>query len=62
MTQALQFAEARFQYSCINRNLRNFIELFNCNVWPNAWILNKKNKRAKMLNKTNLRSGFKKTG
>ena len=24
---------------------------FNCKVWPNAWIWNRKNKRAKMLNK-----------
>ena len=29
---------------------------FNCNVWSNAWILNKNNKRAKMLNKINSRS------
>ena len=27
ITQAMQFAETRFQHSCINRNLRNFIEL-----------------------------------
>ena len=27
ITQAMQFAEISFQHSCINRNLRNFIEL-----------------------------------
>ena len=29
---------------------------FNCNVWSNAWILYKKDKRAKRLNKINSRS------
>ena len=55
-TQAMQFGGTSFKHSWINRNLRNFIELWTVTSVNYAWILNKKNKRTKLLNKINSRS------
>ena len=55
----LMIADNLYLHSCINRNLRNFIELLTVmrNVLSNAWILNKKKKnKTKMLHKISSRS------
>ena len=52
----MQFGETSFKHSWINRNLRNFIELLTVTSVKYAWILNKKNKRTKLLNEITSRS------